>query len=163
MAHRSSQVREILMGTIKGEIGAAQTVLSTELNALANNAGAISTTAFDNATVLALWLFGDFELNVTFAAAPSANTFIDMYLLPSLNGTTFNDGTSGASALGVASNFIGSFPIRNVVTAQQLTLPVSAPVRLPLSLFKIQLINRSGVAFPAAGSTIRMYPSRYQN
>lgn len=151
------------MASIKAEVGTLQTMLSTELNSIATNAGAISTTAFDNSLTANLWLFGDFELVVTFATAPTANTTVDLYLLSSLDATNYGDATTIAPAIGIPSHFIGAFPLRNITTAQRILLPTIAPIRLPPTLIKLQAINRSGQAFPASGSTIKMLPSRYQN
>lgn len=151
------------MPSIKAESGVLTTVLSTELNALANTSGAISATAFDNSLFASLWLFADFELLVTFAVVPTVNSTIDLYLIPALDAVNYGDGTSGPSAVGIATHFIGSFPLRNLTTVQRILLPTMAPTRLPPTLLKLQAINRSGVAFPATGTTIKMLPSRYQN
>ena len=63
------------MASIKLEAGSIVSVATTELNSLANNAAALGA-EYDNATNL--YLFGLFELNVTFGSAPTAGKTVDL-------------------------------------------------------------------------------------
>src|SRR4051812_21400076 len=98
-------------------------MMSTELNALASVTAVLQATgtnaAFDNTAVLGTgsMFWGDFELNVTFGSAPTANKTVDLYLIPlaQATGTTYWD--SSLTALPSAL-FVGSWTVRAVTTAQ---------------------------------------------
>lgn len=121
-------------------------VLSTELDSLANGSATAAGTAYDNTTNLDLW--ADFVLDVTFASNPTAGSTIDLYLIPSVDGTNYAD-----SAVLPASYLVGSFVLRAVSTAQKVAL-----LRVPLlpGKAKFAAVNNSGQAFPASGSTVKL-------
>ena len=149
------------MGSIKLEAAAISTIATTELNSLANNAGALGA-EYDNATNL--YLFGLFELNVTFGSAPTAGNTVDLYLIPAPDGTNYDDAVTGASGQAPSPAYVGSFPLRAVTTAQKVPLGLGlALVNLPPTKFKTFLLNKSGQAFPASGSTVKMIAYRYQS
>lgn len=118
--------------------------MTTELNALANGSAIIGA-AIDNTTNLDLW--ADFQLNVDFVSAPTAGTAVDLYLIPSLDGTNYAD--SGAV---LGPYYIGSFPMVATTAAQ-----IAVVTRVPLipGKFKPYVVNNSGQAFPATGSTVQ--------
>ena len=63
------------MASIKLEAAAISSIATTELNALANNAGALGA-EYDNSS--GLYLYGLFELNVTFGTNPTAGNTVDL-------------------------------------------------------------------------------------
>lgn len=149
------------MASIKLEAAAIATMASTELNSLANNAAALGA-EYDNATNL--YLFGLFELNVTFGTNPTAGSTVDLYIIPAPDGTNYDDNTTGASGTAPANCYVGGFPLRAVTTAQKVPLGVGLTrVELPPTKFKAFLVNKSGQSFPASGSTLKMVPHRYQS
>lgn len=139
-------------------LGSVQTLLTTDLNALASGAKSAASTAFDNANASNRHLFGTFELYVTYGTAPTAGRTVDLYLLPTVDGTNYADGSASVDP---ASNlYAGSFVLRNVNTAQRLVL---AFVELPPTLFKAMVINRGGQAFSASGHTLKMAVYSYES
>lgn len=150
------------MADIKGKAGAVVSLVTTELNSLANNAGALGV-EYDNATNQ--YLFGLFELSVTFGSNPTAGNTVDLYLIPAPDGTNYDDNTTGASGAAPATCYAGGFPLRAVTTAQKVPLGLGQQGQIPLPpvKFKAFLLNKSGVAFPASGSTLKMVPSMYQS
>jgi hypothetical protein len=150
------------MADIKAKAGAIVTLASTELNSLANNAGALGA-EYDNAANL--FISAVFELNVAFGSAPTAGNTVDLYIIPAPDGTNYDDAVTGASGAAPATAYAGGFPLRAVTTAQKvpLGLGLSGPVPLPPTKFKAFLLNKSGQAFPASGSTLKMVPSMYQS
>lgn len=148
------------MAVEKLEAAAITSLLTTELNSLANSNASSLGTAYDNATNL--YPFALFELNVTFGTNPTAGSVCDLYLVPAADGTNYDDSTTGATLLTPVTSFVGSFPLRAVTTAQKVPLGVVWRIELPPTNFKAQIINRSGQAFPASGSTLKMVPYRRQ-
>ena len=147
------------MASIKLEAGSITTILSTEANSLANNAAALGA-EFDNST--GQWLFGLFELNVTFGAGPTAGSTVDLYIIPAPDGTNYNNSVAGASGSAPSTSYVGGFPLRNVTSAQKVPIGVARRVELPPTKFKAFIINRSGQSFPSSGSTVKLVPYGYQ-
>jgi len=132
-------------------LGTLTIALDTGLNALASSTGkaisaAINLTATDPQPPLALW-----ELKVTFAAAPTVDSAVELYLLPSSDGgTTFADG--GASVEPQTAHLVGRFVVRAITTAHVLML---SGTPLPPGQWKALLKNATNQAFPATGSTLK--------
>ncbi len=125
-------------------------VLSTELNALANGSRTNAGTAVDNSTNLDK--FGYLELNVDFVSAPSAGAYCTIYMVMSLDGTNYADGSSSVDPGADAS--IITIPILASTAAQNKQV---GPIPLPPSKFKLILENSTGQPFPATGSTLELF------
>ena len=132
------------------------TVLDTGLNSLAATSGKAISSAIDNSTYLDL--FDDLQLNVTFGTAPTAGTVIELYLLPSVDASTYPDGSSTITPQ--AALFVGGFAVRAVTTAQVL---VVRGIALPPTTFKYLVQNTTNRAFPASGSTLQRNPYQLQS
>jgi hypothetical protein len=121
------------------------------MNALATATYSAATTSYDNRTNLFMW--GEFVLAVTYAVAPTANTTVDLYLVPSVDNSTYADG-GGAVAPSI-NYYAGSFTLRAVTTAQKIAIRGAV---LPPDLFKVVVFNGAGQAMPATGTTVQMNP-----
>ena len=149
------------MASIKLEAAAISSIATTELNALANNAGALGA-EYDNSS--GLYLYGLFELNVTFGSNPTAGNTVDLYLIPAPDGTNYDDAVTGASGTAPITTYVGGFPLRAVTTAQKVPLGLGLTlINLPPTKFKVAVKNGSGQAFPSSGSTVKLIPYRYQS
>lgn len=125
-------------------------VMTTELNSLANNTRAISSAKGADAT--AANLLGDWELVVTYGVAPTVDTNIDLYLVRSADGTNYEDGD--ASIRPAAECFVGSFQVRAVTTAQRM---VVRDIPMPPGLYKAVIYNNgTGQTFAASGNTLKV-------
>lgn len=120
-------------------------ILTTELNSLANNAGVTTATIENNTT---LDQYADFELVATYGTAPVADTTVDLYIVRTVDGTNFED----ASASRPSAEFVGSFVLDNVTTAQR---KIVRGVMLPPNSFKLLIVNKAGQAMAASGNTLR--------
>ncbi len=149
------------MASIKSEAAASTTVASTELNNLASAALALGA-EYDNTS--GLYLFGLFEVNVAFGSSPTANTTIDLYLIPAPDATNYDDVVTGAAGTAPAQCYIGSAPVRAVTSAQKIPIGLGLTlVNLPPLKFKVAVKNGTNQAFPASGSTVKMVAYRYQS
>lgn len=125
------------------------TALSTELNSLANNGSSAASSAIDNTTALDMW--ADLELNLgTFGSAPSAGAYVEIYLIPSVDGTNYADGSSSVAP--AQELLVGAFSVRANTAAQRLAL---RGVPVPPGLFKFLAINKTGQAMNASGNTLK--------
>lgn len=127
-------------------------VLSTELNALANNARTAAGTEVDNATNGDK--YGYLELAVDFGSAPSAGAYCNIYMVMALGGTTYADGS--ASVDPGADAWVIGIPILASTAAQNKQV---GPILLPPAKCKFILENVTGQPFPATGSTLKLYTS----
>jgi hypothetical protein len=125
-------------------------VLSTELNALASGSRTNAGTAIDNSTNLDK--YGYLELNVDFVSAPSAGAYCAIYMVMSLDGTNYADGSSTVDP--GADAWVINIPILASTAAQNKQV---GPIALPPSKFKLILLNVTGQAFPASGSTLELF------
>jgi hypothetical protein len=135
-------------------------VAGTELNSLANGSGILGT-EYDNSNgTTGLWPYLSLlELNVTFGTNPTAGSLISLYLITAPDGTNYDDTQANPMA------FIGAFWLRAVTTAQKTNIIPGggqAYILLPPCKFKLYVVNGSGQAFPASGSTIKGLLTRYQ-
>jgi len=149
------------MVSIKLEAASISTVASTELNSLASAALALGA-EYDNTSNL--YLFGLFEVNVTFGSSPTANTTIDLYLIPAPDGTNYDDAVTGAAGTAPAQCYIGSAPVRAVTSAQKIPIGLGLTlVNLPPLKCKVAVKNGTNQSFPSSGSTVKMIAYRYQS
>jgi hypothetical protein len=134
----------------RSALGSATNALTTELNSLANGNTALSA-AIDNSSVHAL--YHDLELVVTFGTAPAENTYVEVYLLPSIDGTNYDDGTAGTpGTVPRAENLVWAALLRNVTSAQR---RVKKLVEVPAGNFKYLVRNQAGQSMAASGNTLK--------
>ena len=128
------------------------TVLASELNSLANGAlsgvsGSGTGSPVDNATNLDQ--YGLFRLSVTFGSNPSAGGSINVYEIIAADGSTY-----GSSAAAVQMRLVCSIPVNASTSLQVIDTP---PILLRPALSKYAIENKTGVAFPASGSTLTLF------
>ena len=138
------------------QAGTPASALTTELNSLATATASAAGPAQDNSTNLDI--YADFVLSVTFGSAPTAGNTVDLYILPSVDGGT-NYSDAPVAATPPKELFAGSFYVRAVTTAQVIML---ANVLIP-EKWKACLVNNSGQAFPASGSTLKYQSYHFQS
>jgi len=106
----------------------AATLLSTELNNVADDAVAVDGADYDNATNK--YQFADFLFYGTFDAACDSGAYVELHIFYKLDGTNYGDGEDGDVAAPVASgnSLVGVFsigadagPIYQQVTGVQLS------------------------------------------
>lgn len=128
------------------------TIMSTELNSIANGNAILATTALDNSSNLDL--FADFSVHLA-SLTPTGVPFVALFLYP-LNddGSTYGDGRFGASASGTppGNYYIGSVPVVATVGAQNGTI---RGVIIPPGSFKLVLWNQTGPALASSGNTVK--------
>lgn len=137
-------------------LSTASTPLTTELNSLANNtlsglSGSGSGAIFDNTTLADL--FGNFELAVTFGAAPTAGSSLDLYFTPSLDGTNYADLTGNPPT--ETTQLVGSFPVGAVTSAQRIAFTgwsIPGAIKGKFALYN----NGTGQALAATGNTLTL-------
>ncbi|MDB5937254.1 MAG: hypothetical protein JWQ01_4598 [Massilia sp.] len=140
-------------------LGSQATLLTTELNTLANNGTAISTVlggtgVYDNTIGQAGdgYTLCDVELVVTYGVAPTANTGVSFWFLLAEDGANYEDGDASTTP-GRLPDIV--FPLRAVTTAQRITRRAMMPWGKWKSLAKN---DGTGQAMAASGNTIKIRP-----
>ncbi len=136
------------------------TVLDTALNALASGAYAAGAIEVPNVNGADLYggalLYADFELYIPSfqVGAPVAGTTLDLYVIPSYDGTNYVDGSD--TVVPQSALKLGSFAVRAVATAQRMAL---LGVRLPVcAKMKFVLYNGTSRQLAATLNTLKMMP-----
>lgn len=134
-------------------LGSQTTLLTTELNSLANNALNISA-AFDN-TIGATgdgYTLCDVELVVTYGTNPTANTGVSVWFLQTQDGTNYEDGSTSITPARLPDVV---FPVRATTSGQR----IIRRVILPWGVFKALLKNDgTGQTMAASGNTLKVRP-----
>jgi hypothetical protein len=125
-------------------------VLSTELDALADGASSAAGAEYGSQTNLDQ--VGVLELNVDFVAAPDAGGYVSVYMLQALDGTTYEDGS--ASVLPSAAALVATIDVLASTAAQKRR---SGLITLLPGKTKFLLVNTTGEAFPSSGSTLKLF------
>jgi hypothetical protein len=135
-------------------------VVTTELNALANDTAAVGA-ALSNDASTERNLLADFMIVIPEQGGARDGGAISLLIVPEVN-STYGDVASVKTALiHVAHRDDGtlcSFVLDSAVTARTITIQ---NVKLPNANFKVGLLNESGYALAATGSSIWM-SGRYQ-
>lgn len=126
--------------------GAIASILTTQLNSLANNANSALSAAIDNTT--ALDIYCDLTLTIaTQASARTAGAIVSVFLVQALDGTNY-DAVHETTAERVAT-----FTLDAAVTARQLSRRFISP---PPGLCGLFVRNGTGQAFPASGNILEI-------
>ena len=135
-------------------------VVTTELNALANDTAAVGS-ALSNDASDERNLLADFMIVIPEQGGARDGGAISLLIVPEVN-STYGDVASVKTALiHVAHQDDGSlcsFVLDSAVTARTITI---SNVKLPNADFKVGLLNESGQALAATGSSIWM-SGKYQ-
>lgn len=125
---------------------AIATLLSTELNSLAN-AGVVLSAAINNET--GLYTHMNLELYVAVqGSARSAGAYVAIYILPSVDGTNFDDETVAA-----ALDAMQVYCALDAATTARYKVKCNIPI--PPLQFKLQVENKTGQAFKADSNTLK--------
>lgn len=133
------------------------TLMSTELNALANNATAVDGTDYDNATnkyMEASFLFTPQD----FAAAPTAGGYFELHIFYKVDGTLYGDNEAGdlGGVVPAGNTLVGIFPIQATDAAQTVQL-IGVPLK-PFA-FRVAMTNKCGQNLSAADThLLKIYP-----
>lgn len=137
------------------------TVVSTELNALANDTAALVSTALSNDASDERNLLADFMIVIAEQALARDGGAISLLIVPEVNSTYGDVATVQTALIHIAHRDDGttcSFVLDSAVTARTITV---SNVKIPNGNFKVGLLNESGQALAATGSSIFM-TGKYQ-
>lgn len=139
--------------THKAYTASIASVLTTDLNSLANATNSAASSAIDNTTNLDL--FDDLTLTLdTQGGARAAGATVEVYLIQALDGTNY-DATHQTTA-----ELVAVFTLDAATTARQLT---RKDIPIPPGLFKYFVRNATGQALAASGNILERRPHSLQS
>ena len=147
------------MATVIKQIvaGSAVSLLTTELNSLANNSNGSAGSAVNNVASgtsnLDGYVRGTVELVLaTYSGTPSAGTGVSLWFLRSIDGgSNYEDGSSSVTPARMADVVI---PVRALASGPQ---RVIVPCWLPAGYWKPLLRNDgTGISFASSGNTVKV-------
>ena len=129
---------------------AETTILSTELNTLGDGANKLSA-SFNNSADL--FVFEDVEILVKSVTTPAADAHVKLYILLSVDGTNFADGTDSVDP--ADSNEVYTVLVAATAADQYHTF---RGVILPPGFYKYLVMNEIGVSMAATLNTLKRRP-----
>ena len=141
---------------------AATTLLTTELDALATANGSAASSAID--LTASGWQIGDLELFIASSSlAFTSSSYVDVYFLPSTDGTNYPKYTSGGSWKLASANYrVATIAIHPATLSSTSIYEGKTGVLIPNAKFKVVLVNNTGVTLPANSNTLKLYPTPEQ-
>jgi hypothetical protein len=130
--------------THKGYTAAISSVLTTELNALANVTNTAASAAIDNSTNLDLYM--DLELVLAVQGAARTTAQVAVYITPSLDGTNYADVSE------LSAELVGVFWFTLATAAQRVVI---RDIPIPPGLFKLFARNITGQTLAATTNTLK--------
>lgn len=149
---------------LSGYKAAAQAVVfsgTQVLDSLTNDEWTSLSDEIDNSSTK--YMLADFELVLGSAAFTGTDSAIEVYLVPSVDGTNYPNWTDNVTTDEQENNpyYIGSFVTSGTTAAQRMTSLRN--VALPNGTFKIGIRNRSNVSLAASGNTLKWRPHQYSS
>jgi hypothetical protein len=133
-----------------GNLSSPVSLLTTELNSLADNAASAASSAIANQTNLDV--YADIEL-VLASLSPAAPNYCTLYILEAIDGTNYPSATAGVLR-NQPSQILCSFSLDTTASTAQRV--VVRNVVLPPGSFKVVLDNHAGVALASSGNSVKM-------
>lgn len=123
------------------------------LVSLANDEYTNLSDELNNGAAGAKALFSDFALSLGSAAFTGQDAAIELYIIPSRDGTNYPDWTGNIATDQQENNpyFVGSFVVAPDTAAQELFL---RDVEIPPGKWKIGVRNRANIGLAASGNTV---------
>lgn len=146
-----------------GSVGTVINLLTTELNTLASAAGSAYGPEKGGANKEQM---GMLYLHIASnSSAFTAASSVAVYLVPSTttaSGATYPTYTSGTTPKYSGNGYVGSVLINPATQSANVVDEVLPGIIIPAGFYKAILINNSGVALPASGNTLDLYPTPTQ-
>lgn len=129
----------------------AATVLTTELNSLANGALSAVSAAQDNDTAGLCDLYAQAEIYIAAQGTNrAAGAYLALYLVPELDGTNYGNTTDECAE----NYFVGAVALDDAALAARYL--IIDQVRLPVGDYKVALRNGTGQTLAASGNTVKL-------
>jgi len=142
-----------------GYLAASSNVLTTELNSLADGSVTALSSEVDNTTNKSM--YADLQLDLASLTISSTTAYVDVFIVPTVDGTNYPDWTSGAVANYHQQYYAGSIAVKNVSAAA--ARANASYIQIPPGKFKWAVRNGTGASLAGSGNTLaaRYYDASY--
>lgn len=147
--------------TLSGYLAAATAVVfsgTQTLVSLVDNEWTDLSDEIDNSTNK--YALADLDLILASAVFTGADSGIEVFVVPTVDGTTYPTwtGNSTADAQEQEKHFVAFLPLKAATQAQRAATPAGSPVALPQGKFKFGVRNRGNVTLASSGNTLYWRP-----
>lgn len=134
-----------------------------QINSLTDNEWTDLSDEVDNTTNL--YAFADLELVLGSAAFTGADSSIEVYIVPTVDGTNYPDwtGNSTSDAPEQSHYYVALLPLKASTSAKRVASSSQAEIELPQGKFKFGLRSRANVTLAGSGNTLSFRPKSYQS
>lgn len=134
-----------------------------QINSLTDNEWTDLSDEVNNTTDL--YAFADLDLVLGSAAFTGADSGIEVYIVPTVDGTNYPDwtGNSTSDAPEQGQYFTTFLPLKASTSAKRVVSSSSAAIELPQGKFKFGLRSRANVTLAGSGNTLYFRPKSYQS
>jgi hypothetical protein len=141
-----------------GTPGSSISLLTTELNALANNAGTVYGPEVDNTTNE--YQQGRLQLNLASSSlAFTSASLVLIYFVPQEGGTYPLLTSGGTPVIAGPNYFAGAISIFPATLSSQALTEYLDNVAIPQNKWKPVLVSQADVTLPATGNTLLLFPT----
>lgn len=146
-----------------GYLVAAQTIAWTsgqDLDSLTDNEWTDLSDAIDNTSNL--YTMADIEIVLGSAAFTGSDSVLEIYIVPSVDGTNYPDWTGNVTTDEQENNqyFVGAVTTSGATAAQRLA---EEKIPLPPGKFKFGFRNKTNVTLAASGNTAKYRPHSFKD
>jgi hypothetical protein len=155
------------MATLKlsGYLATAQTVAWTaatqKIDSLTDNEWTDLSDEVDNSTNK--YAYADLDLALGSAAFTGTDSGIEVYIIPTVDGTTYPDwsGNATTDAPEQQHYFVAFLPLKAATAARRVVSSSQAAIELPQGKFKFGIRSRANVTLAGSGNTLYWRPKSY--
>jgi len=156
------------MTTLKlsGYLASAITVVfsgTQQINSLTDNEWADLSDEIDNSSNK--YAFADLDLALGSAAFTGADAGIEVYIVPSVDGTNYPDwtGNTTSDAPEQSHYFVAFLPLKAATAARRVVSSSQAAIELPSGKFRFGIRSRANVTLAGSGNTLYYRPRSYDS
>lgn len=134
-----------------------------QLTSLADNEWTDLSDEIDNSTNK--YAFADLDLVLGSAAFTGADAGIEVYIVPTVDGSTYPDwtGNSTSDAPEQAHYFVVFLPLKASTAARRVVSSSQSAIELPNGKFKFGVRSRANVSLASSGNTLYYRPRSYDS
>lgn len=153
----------LLSGYLASATSVAWTGATQKIDSLTNDEWTDLSDEIDNSTNK--YPFADLDLVLGSAAFTGTDAGIEVYLIPSVDGTNYPDwsGNSTSDAPEQSHYYVAFLPLKATTAARRVVSSAQLPINLPNGKFKFGLRSRANVTLASSGNTLYFRPHALAN
>lgn len=152
-----------LSGYLASAVAVTWTSATQKIDSLTDNEWTDLSDEIDNTTNL--YAAADIELVLGSAAFTGTDSSVEVYIVPTLDGTNYPDwtGNTTSDAPEQVHYYCTLLPIKASTSAKRVVSPSDDNIPYPQGKFKLGLRSRANVTLAGSGNTISLRPKSYQS